>query len=170
LASSSAISPSEVEVVFAVQVGLESFVREPDPSTLVLPGHEYRTVPGRLEIRSPETPPVLPEDELVPLVTNVCFRAVSRLRGTQNTVVGYTDHYGYLRMDAEGRRMRLSGDHVADVRLPARPLVEALVACGGRFIRWLPQLDLSGDVDRIRGRLEAEEREARAALDGGLFR
>jgi hypothetical protein len=170
LASSSAIAPFDVDVTFAVQVDQETFVPEPDPADLVLAEAEYRAVPGRLEIRSSKTPPVLPEDELVPLVTNLCFRAVSRLRETRNTVVGYTDHYGYLRMDAEGRWIRLSGDHVPDVRLPARPLVEALVACGGRFIRWLPQLDLRGDVDRIRRRLESEEREAHAALDGGLFR
>lgn len=170
MAGSSATSPSEVEVVFAVQVGLESFVAEPDPSGLHLPVREYRSVPGRLEIRAAQAPPVLPEDELVPLVTNLCFRAVSRLRGSAHAVVAYTDTYGYLRLDAEGRTVRVSGDRVPDVRLPGRPLVEALVACGSRFVDWLPRLDATGDVHRIRRGLEEEQREARAALDAGLLR
>lgn len=162
-------SPSEVTVGFAVQTGLDSFVLEPDPVGLALDVADYRAVPGRLEIRSAATPPVLPEDELVPLVMNLCFRAVARLHESPHAVVGYTDTYGYLRLDAEGRRIRLSGDRVPDVRVPGRPLVEALVACGRRFVGWLPQLDLTGDVGRICRDLEGEAAAAQAALDAGLL-
>lgn len=153
-----------------MQVGLETFEPEPDPAGLRLPVRDYRSVPGRIEISSPGREPARPEDELVPLVMNLCFRAVSQLSASPHATVGYTDTYGYLRLDLEGAWIRLSGDRVPDVRLPGRALLEALVACGTRFIAWLPRLNLSGDVDAICGALSETEREARAALDTGLLR
>lgn len=158
--------PPDVSVAFLVEVRNNEFVAEPGPAGLALPVRELRRVRGQVGIRSGDLPPVRPEDELVPLVTNLCYRAVGRLIETRHTVVGYTDSYGYLRLDLEGDLVRLSGDGVPDVRVLAAPFAVAAVDCGSRFRRWLRQCELDGDIEAIDAGLAEAEAAARRALPG----
>jgi hypothetical protein len=163
LVASSDGSP-EVRVVFGIEVESGRFLIEPDPSDLVLRERSYHRLRGCLRIRWGQLPPVAPEDEIIALVANVCFAAVREVLTDLHVAVNYTDTYGYLRLDREGDTVRLSGDRVADIRVPTRSLLVALVECGARFRAWLPSCDLDGDLDEITGHLEAEEALTRAAL------
>jgi hypothetical protein len=156
--------PSEVSVTFRVEVRNNEFVTEPDSAGLELPVRSLRRVRGQVEICSGDIPPVRPEDELVPLVKNLCYRAVSTLIEKRHAVVGYTDSYGYLRADLEGDLARLSGDGVPDVRVLAAPFAVAAVDCGSRFRRWLRRCELDGDIEAIDAGLAEAEAEARRAL------
>jgi len=156
-------SPS-VDCRFRVETRSGVFIDEPDCADLVLPTRGYRQLRGQVRIRSGKLPVVSPEDELVPLITNVCFRAVVKLREEDHVAVNYTDTYGILRFDHEGDTIRISGDQVPDIRVNATGLVHGLVACGARFREWLPTCTLEGDVDAITAALRHEEGLARAAL------
>lgn len=163
MASSSTGFP-EVRVRFTVETSSGVFVDEPEAADLTLPVPTYRRVRGQVRIRSGKSPVVQPEDELVPLVMNLCFRAVVELRESEHVSVNYTDTYGLLRLDREGATTRISGDQVPDIRVETASLLPGLVECGARFRAWLPGLSLDGDVDGIVDRLRAEEDLARAAL------
>jgi hypothetical protein len=158
------LTASEVRVRFTVETSSGVFVDEPDATDLTLPVGSYRRVRGQVRIRSGKLPVVQPEDELVPLVTNLCFRAVVELRDREHVSVNYTDMYGILRLDREAATTRISGDRVPDIRVETTSLVTGLVDCGARFRAWLPSCRLDGDVDGIVDRLRAEEDLARAAL------
>ena len=160
------VYPSDVDVTFLVEVRNNEFRLEPDPAGLVVPAHELRRVRGRVSIRSGDLPQVLPEDELVPLVTNLCYRAVAKLIDERHAVVGYTDSYGYLRLDLEGDLVRLSGDSVPDIRVRAKPFAFAAVDCGSRFRRWLRRCELTGDIEAIDAGLAEAESAARRTLPG----
>lgn len=161
----------EVTVRFLVELAGDEFVPEPNTDGLRLPVRRYRRVRGRIEIRPDgDFPVVAPEDELVPLVTNLCYRAVPTLLADRHAVIAYTDSYGYLRLDLEGDLVRLSGDGVADLRVPARQLLDGLVGCGGRFRSWLRDCNLEGDVDAIDRGLAEAEGTARQALDAATWR
>lgn len=157
---------SEVTVRFLVQVGSTDFVPEPLPFEHPLTVGSYRRVRGGIAIRTGGLPPAIPEDELVPLVSSLCFGAVAEVLSRQHAVVAFTDTYGYLRLDHEGGRIRLSGDRLPDIFfVPPLPLLDALVNCGARFRAWLPRCGLEGDlasIDRELGILEARAREALA--------
>jgi len=159
----SSVASREIAVQFLVQVGSDDFVREPVPPALPIPVRTYRRVRGRIEIRSGDLPPAVAEDELVPLVSNLCFKAVPSVLSDRHAVVAFTDSYGYLRLDLEGDRIRLSGDGLPDIHVPAAALLDGLVTCGARFRTWLRGRDLEGDViaiDRQLGTLEAAARDA----------
>jgi hypothetical protein len=149
---------------FAVEVRSGVFVPEPDAAGLVVPTRGYRQLRGQVQIRSARQPVVAPEDELVPLITNVCFRAVAQLHDQDHVSINYTDTYGLLRLDHEGDTVRISGDRVNDIRVAAADLMHSLVTCGTRFREWLPGLGLEGDLDAITAALHEEEKLARAAL------
>jgi hypothetical protein len=151
-------------VRFLIEVRNDEFEPEPDPAGLVLPVREYHRVRGRIEISTPDLPPAAPEDELVPLVQNLCFRAVTEVVSTEHAVVGYAETYGYVRLDLEGDFLRISGDRVPDIRVLAEPCLQGLVDCGARFRAWLRRLDLEGDVDIIDRHLADSEDVARAAI------
>jgi hypothetical protein len=157
----------EVRVRFTVETRSGVFVDEPDAADLTLPVASYRRVRGQVRIRSRKLPVVQPEDELVPLVTNLCFRAVVELRDSEHVSVNYTDTYGILRLDREGATTRISGDRVPDIRVETTSLVTGLVDCGARFRAWLPSCRLEGDIDAIVNGLHAEEDLARATLTAG---
>ncbi len=91
---------------------------------------------GRIRISAPGIPDVTPEDELLALVTNVCFRLVSAAARQGHAVISYFASYGYFRVDIEASLARISGDAVPDVRVPALDLLEGLVECGRRYLRW----------------------------------
>jgi hypothetical protein len=107
LASSSDAFPDDL-VRFRVEIRNGEFVPEPAATDIVLPTDQYRRIRGQVEIATGGPESVAPEDELVPLVTNLCFRAVVQLVEHRHAVVAYTDSYGYLRLDLEGDRIRLS--------------------------------------------------------------
>lgn len=157
----------DVRVVFGIEVESGRFLIEPDPTDLVLREQAYHRVRGCLRIRSGRLPVVAPEDEIIALVDNVCFGAVREVLKDLHVAVNYTDTYGYLRLDREGDTVRLSGDRVADIRVPTRSLLEALVECGARFRAWLPSCHLEGDIDEITAHLRSEEALTRAALAAG---
>lgn len=157
------VSP-DVRVVFGIEVESGRFLGEPDLTGLVLPVDAYHRLRGCLRISSGRSPVVAPEDEIVALVANVCFGAVRDLLTNLHVAVNYSDTYGYLRLDREGDTVRLSGDRVADIRVPARSLLEALVECGARFRAWLPSCNLEGDIEEITAYLHGEEDLTRAAL------
>jgi hypothetical protein len=160
----------DVTVRFLVEVRNNEFSPEPDTANLRLPVRRYRRIRGRVEIRPDDAFPVVaPEDELVPLVTHLCFRAVAILVNERHAVVAYTDSYGYLRLDLEADLVRISGDGVPDVRVPARPLLQGLVACGARFRAWLRSCELEGDLDAIDRGLAEAEGVARRALDAATL-
>ena len=114
----------DVRVVFGIEVESGRFLIEPDPTDLVLREQAYHRVRGCLRIRSGRLPVVAPEDEIIALVDNVCFGAVREVLKDLHVAVNYTDTYGYLRLDREGDTVRLSGDRVADIRVPTRSLLE----------------------------------------------
>jgi hypothetical protein len=152
-------------VRFVVQVGSAEFAAEPVPPDRSLGVRTYRRVRGGIEIRSGDLPVVLPEDELVPLVTNLCFRAIPIVLSARHAVVALTDTYGYVRLDLEGDRIRLSGDGLPDTRVSAAGLLHGLIDCGARFRAWLRGLALEGDVTVIDDQLGVLEAAARDALD-----
>lgn len=166
MAASSDGSP-DVRVVFGIEVESGRFLIEPDPTGLVPRDQAYHRLRGCLRIRSGRLPVVAPEDEIIALVANVCFGAVREVLTDLHVAVNYTDTYGYLRLDREGDTVRLSGDRVADIRVPTRSLLEALVECGARFRAWLPSCHLEGDIDEITAYLQSEEALTRAALAAG---
>ncbi len=160
------VASHEVEVRFFVEVGGTDLV--PEPAPLMKPPSilGYRRVRGAIDIRNGDRPPARAEDELVPLVSNLCFGAIVTVLSQYHAVVGLTDTYGYVRLDLEGDRIRLSGDGLPDVRLPAAGLLEGLVECGARFRAWLRECSLEGDIESIDqklGELESAAREALAA-------
>ena len=154
----------EVDVRFLVQVGSRDFV--PEPAPLVDPNAKlgYEDVRGAVEIVHGDLPPAVPEDELISLVPNLCFEAVATVLSQHHAVVAFGDTYGYLRLDLEGERIRLSGDRLPDVRLPRAALVESLVECGARYRAWLRACKLEGDIDSIDRRLGELESAARQAV------
>jgi hypothetical protein len=154
---------SDVSVRFLVQVGNE-FLSEPDVCDLPPSARRGTVVRGRIQIRSGDRSPFEPEDELTALVLNLCYRAVIRLLEDYHAVVAYTDTYGYMRLDLEADTVRISGDHLPDGRLLAKPLIEGLLDCGSRFRAWLQTCDRAADADyieRVERELEEAEAEAR---------
>jgi len=149
---------------FTVETRSGVFVDEPDGPSLTVPVRRYRRLRGQVRIRSGLQPLVAPEDELVPLVTNLCFRAVVQVRTDEHETVRYTDTYGLLRLDHEGSTIRISGDRVPDVRVDATKLLHSLVDCGSRFRAWLPGVSLDDDLDAISAALAEEEDRARRTL------
>lgn len=154
----------KVRCRFTVEIRSGVFVAEPEVAGLVVPTRSYRQLRGQLRIRTARQPVVEPEDELVPLIINACFRAVVELHDQDHVAINYTDTYGILRFDHEGDTVRISGDRVNDIRVEATSLLHSLVECGTRFRAWLPGLRLEGDVDAITAALQEEEELARAAL------
>ncbi len=67
------VASRDVTVRFLVEIRNNELIPEPDCSGLLLPVRKYRRIRGCVEIRSGNLPPVAPQDELVPLVTNLCF-------------------------------------------------------------------------------------------------
>ena len=165
----SSVASPEIAVRFLVQVGATDFAIEPDCDR-PLPVRTYRRLRGGIEIRSGNLPPALAEDELVPLVSNLCFKAVADVLSRHHAVVAFTDTYGYLRLDREGDRIRLSGDRLPDIHVPAAALLDALIECGARFRAWLRGCNLEGDVSVIDRQMAALEATARAAIKATIWR
>ena len=163
------VASRDVTARFLIEIRNNEFVPEPDPSDLLLPVRSRREIRGRIEILSGNLPPVAPEDELVPLVTNLCFGAVVTLLNERHAIVAYTDSYGYLRLDHEADMVRLSGDAVPDVRVLAQPLLAGLVDCGARFRTWLRSCHLEGDAEVLDRPLEEAEGKARRALAEAIW-
>lgn len=154
-----------VAVRFLVETSYNEFADEPDPMGLALPVAEYGRVRGKVLMSTDAVSPVAPEDDLSALVKNLCFRGVTQLVSQRHAVVALTDTYGYVRLDLEADMVRVSGDHLPDVRFLAQPLLAGLVDCGKRLQEWLPGLRLEGDVAYIVRRLDEHHREARHALE-----
>jgi hypothetical protein len=165
----SSVASREVTVRFFVQVGSADFAPEPVPGDRPLPARSYRRVRGAIEIVSDDRPAAMAEDELVPLVSNLCFSAVSTVLSQRHAVVAFTDTYGYLRLDLEGARIRLSGDDLPDMHLAAASLLDGLIACGARFRVWLRGCKLEGDVDAIDRQLGTLEANAREAMKAAVW-
>jgi hypothetical protein len=85
------------------------------------------------------------EDELVPLVLGLCFRAPIELSRSDHATVAFANWYGYLRLDREGDLIRISGDEVRLTRFRENELIPALIACGGRFADWARRSPLPGE-------------------------
>jgi len=164
----SSVASPEVTVRFLVQVGSVDFAPEPVPGD-PLPARSYRRVRGAIEILADGHPSALAEDELVPLVSNLCFSAIPTVLSHRHAVVAFTDTYGYLRLDLEGERIRLSGDRLPDIHLPAAPLLDGLITCGARFRVWLRGCKLDGDIDSIDRQLAALEATARDAMRAAVW-
>jgi hypothetical protein len=168
LENSSVASP-EVTVRFLVQGRGTDFAPEPVPSDSPLAVRTYRRVRGGIEIRSGDLPIALAEDELVPLVSNLCFRAIPTVLSARHAVVALTDTYGYVRLDLEGDRIRLSGDRLPDIHVPAAKLLDGLINCGARFRTWLRGRMLEGDVISIDRQLSILEAAARETMEATIW-
>lgn len=153
----------EPTVRFLVEGRDGTFHAEPLPGTPTVGVTRYRRIRGQVEIGAPGRSPVAPEDELVPLMVNLC-RAAATLAGAEHAVVGLTDSYGYLRMDREGAWLRLSGDGLGDLRVAGGPALGGVLACADRFCAWLPSLALEGDAGVAVESVQSERRRAAAAL------
>lgn len=158
-------SGADVTARFRVFLGGDRYAEETDLLAHAVDLGHRDLLKGQVELTTPGAPPVRPEDELVPLVLRLCFRAVVDLRRSDHAVVAYANDYGYLRLDREADLIRVSGDGVPLVRFPEAGLLPALVDCGARFAGWAASTTVPGeDAAALAGELASAEAEARAAL------
>ena len=158
-------SAADVTARFRIFLGGDRYAEEADLLAHAVDLGHRDMLKGQVELAAPDAPPVRPEDELVPLVLGLCFRAVVDLGRSDHAVVAYANDYGYLRLDREAELIRVSGDGVPLVRFPERALLPALVDCGARFARWAASTTLPGeDAAALGGELASAEAEARAVL------
>lgn len=125
--------------------------------------------PGGIVCQDGTNPPILAADALIVLVKYLCFLSLPALVANRNVVYRYYQQYGYLRLDPEGHLMLISGDGNPTVRFERDACIQALYACGVRFLDLLTQLQ--GDppapgIARIRELLEADRLLAQTALAG----
>jgi hypothetical protein len=162
-----ASSGAELTVRFRVFLGGDRYAEEEELVAHAVDLGHRSLLKGQVEMAAPDGPPARPEDELVPLVLALCFRAVTELRRSDHAVVAYANDYGYLRLDREADLIRISGDGVPLVRFPEAALLPALVDCGARFGRWAGTSSVPGEDGAALARELAEaEAGARAALTG----
>ena len=160
-------SIADISVRFRVLIGGSRYAEEADLAAGAVDLGDRSPLKGQVEMAAPDAPPARPEDELVPLVLGLCFRAVDDLTRSDHAVVRYANDYGYLRLDREAQLIRISGDGVPLVRFPERALLPALVDCGARFARWARQTAVPGeDAAALAAELARAEQRARAALAG----
>lgn len=108
------------------------------------------TYEGTIDIQTPMSELIKIEDELPALVKNFCFSPIPDLLTGKNVVIRYYNHYGYLRLDPEGRHILMSGDGIPTVRIERNRLLPEIYNCGQRFIHFLNGLKDDENGNEIR--------------------
>lgn len=152
-------------VGFCVQVDGGDCLDEQELALPAASSHvfELRHLDGAITIRSGME--VAIEDELPPLVQNLCFRALPALLAGEAVSLRYFSMPGEFRLHPTGDVVRISGDLIEEVSLNRRELIPALYECGVRFIGALRHL--GGEDPRTAGvvqNLEADAEATRRAL------
>jgi hypothetical protein len=104
---------------------------------------------------------VVIEDEIVPLFVYT-LEAIAELNHGHHVVIPRSNDYGYIRLDREGDRVRLSGDGLPDVHLAGPALLVGLVECAERFSHWAPAVIPSEDPAALAQELAEALAHARA--------
>jgi hypothetical protein len=119
-------------------------------------------VMGQIVITTADSEVVI-EDEIIPLILYT-LEAIAELSQRDNVVISRSNDYGYIRLDREGDRLRISGDGLPDIRLNRAPLLRAIVDCAERFCRWATSAIPSKDPTALEQELAEALAKARAAL------
>jgi hypothetical protein len=101
---------------------------------------------GYLIITAPGQPEIQIEDTLEATVQNLCFKALDDLVKGASVAIPYFSMAGTIHVRVEGNMARVEGDYIDQAQYPLRELIEALYACGHRFLEMLRVL-YAGDTD-----------------------
>ena len=132
-----------VTVQFSVRAGRDLFLTEPGADVAPLAGQDY--LYGRVLLSVPGGPDVFVEDELVPLVADLCFQAPAQL-GAGESFGAYINRYpGEYYVEPAGTDLRLHGSAVlatdghreTELVAPAAELLPALHDCGRRALAFI---------------------------------
>jgi hypothetical protein len=135
-----------VTVTFAVQVGSDQFVAEPDLAGLD-PARLHGRDPlfGRLTVDADDQPTIVLHDDLEYLVVNV-FQAIPQLVAGNPVTVWHSDSPAEFRLEPTGDQVRITGTVLPTAVVPATELLPALHECGVRFLDFV-RTTLAGEAD-----------------------
>jgi hypothetical protein len=159
-----------VIVAFRIFLGGDVYVGEDELRGRELDLSARTLLKGQVVMSAPGEPEATPEDELVPLVLKLCFGAVADLTRGDHAAFAYDNDYGYVRLDREGSRIRVSGDGLPVARFSEEELLPGLLDCGARFRAWAATVPVPGWTDAAVPYLEQAERDAREAFARHLAR
>jgi hypothetical protein len=147
----------DVSVTFAVTFDYQRYYAEaelaaPDVVDRIRAGS---TIEGSVDIAGDGETVTRIVDELAPWIQNLCFRAVPTLAAGEPTRVLYFSRSGFLDLAPRDDVIELSGDKNPDATYPRRPLLDALVECGSRFLAFAEtvkrdDVDYMANVDYVR--------------------
>ena len=106
-------------------------------------------------------------DDLEALMRGVCVRAIPDLAAGKEVVAEMAAYDESAAFKPEGDEIVVSGDQIDGDRCPARPLLEALVGCGERYLAFIKRL--RGDNPELAEYFagwDAAVARARASLNG----
>jgi hypothetical protein len=109
--------------------------------------NEYHSCEGALIIVEEGIPGIKLEDELPPMIINLCFSCNAQLKSEEKSIYHFQSYYGQVVLSRRDQKIKIEGEGIPVTLYEMNSFRKELYKCGVRFMDLLKNLKTSNNDD-----------------------